>query len=123
MNHTTENERLLDDFLRARAIEEKMLIYLRQGKISKWFSSFGQEALSVAATHALASDEYICTMHRNLGVFIAREVPLLRLFAQFASRFHRSTQDITGGNLNGAVHSRQEFGYSAFASARGTQEN
>jgi 2-oxoisovalerate dehydrogenase E1 component len=86
MNHTTENERLLDDFLRARAIEEKMLIYLRQGKISKWFSSFGQEALSVAATHALATDEYICTMHRNLGVFIAREVPLLRLFAQFQGK-------------------------------------
>ncbi|MEL0334759.1 MAG: thiamine pyrophosphate-dependent enzyme, partial [Flavobacteriales bacterium] len=86
MNHTTENERLLDDFLRARAIEEKMLIYLRQGKISKWFSSFGQEALSVAATHALTSDEYICTMHRNLGVFIAREVPLLRLFAQFQGK-------------------------------------
>ena len=86
MNHTTENERLIDDFLRARAIEEKMLIYLRQGKISKWFSSFGQEALSVAATHALASDEYICTMHRNLGVFVAREVPLLRLFAQFQGK-------------------------------------
>ena len=86
MNHLSKEAALLDDFLRARAIEEKMLIYLRQGKISKWFSSFGQEALSVAATHALAKDEYICTMHRNLGVFIAREVPLLRLFAQFQGK-------------------------------------
>jgi 2-oxoisovalerate dehydrogenase E1 component len=70
------SDALLSDFLQARAIEEKMLIYLRQGKISKWFSSFGQEALSVAATHALDKDEYICTMHRNLGVFVARELPL-----------------------------------------------
>ena len=77
---------VLHDFLRARAIEEKMLIYLRQGKISKWFSSFGQEALSVSAAHALRKDEYICTMHRNLGVFVAREVPLQKLFAQFQGK-------------------------------------
>ena len=63
-----------------------MLIYLRQGKISKWFASYGQEALSVAATHALDKDEFICTMHRNLGVFVSREVPLKRLFAQFQGK-------------------------------------
>ena len=77
---------LLDDFLKSRAIEEKMLIYLRQGKISKWFSSFGQEALSVAATHALDSEEFICTMHRNLGVFVSRDLPLERLFGQFQGK-------------------------------------
>ena len=85
MNHPLPPE-LLQDFLQTRAIEEKMLIYLRQGKISKWFSSFGQEAISVAAVHALKTDEYICTMHRNLGVFVAREVPLMRLFAQFQGK-------------------------------------
>lgn len=86
------SDALLSDFLQARAIEEKMLIYLRQGKISKWFSSFGQEALSVAATHALDKDEYICTMHRNLGVFIARELPLERLFAQFQGKLEGYTK-------------------------------
>lgn len=63
-----------------------MLIYLRQGKISKWFASYGQEALSVAATHALSKDEFMCTMHRNLGAFVAREIPLKRLFAQFQGK-------------------------------------
>ena len=90
MNH--HRIELLNDFLQARAIEEKMLIYLRQGKISKWFSSFGQEALSVAATHALQKDEYICTMHRNLGVFVARGLPLERLFAQFQGKLEGYTK-------------------------------
>ena len=80
------SRQLLEDFILTRAIEEKMLIYLRQGKISKWFASYGQEALSVAATHALTKDEYICTMHRNLGAFVSREVPLKRLFAQFQGK-------------------------------------
>lgn len=77
---------ILQDFILTRAIEEKMLIYLRQGKISKWFASYGQEALSVAATHALSKDEFMCTMHRNLGAFVSREVPLKRLFAQFQGK-------------------------------------
>ena len=57
------DRQFLEHFILTRAIEEKMLIYLRQGKISKWFASYGQEALSVAATHALAKDEFMCTMH------------------------------------------------------------
>ncbi|GAB5539724.1 MAG: dehydrogenase E1 component subunit alpha/beta [Salibacteraceae bacterium] len=69
-----------------RLIEEKMLIYLRQGKISKWFSGYGQEAISVGCAAALDSDEYIMTMHRNLGVFTTRNVPLVRLFAQFQGK-------------------------------------
>jgi 2-oxoisovalerate dehydrogenase E1 component len=77
---------ILQDFILTRAIEEKMLIYLRQGKISKWFASYGQEALSVAAAHSLSKDEFMCTMHRNLGAFVAREVPLKRLFAQFQGK-------------------------------------
>lgn len=77
---------ILEDFILTRAIEEKMLIYLRQGKISKWFASYGQEGLSVAATHALSKDEFMCTMHRNLGAFVSREVPLKRLFAQFQGK-------------------------------------
>ena len=69
-----------------RAIEERMLIALRQGRISKWFSSYGQEAVSVGTALAMHEDEWICTMHRNLGVFTARNLPLVKLFAQFQGR-------------------------------------
>lgn len=69
-----------------RMIEERMLIGLRQGKISKWFSSWGQEGISVGTTLAMNPDEYMLTMHRNLGVFTAREIPLKRLFAQFQGK-------------------------------------
>lgn len=55
--------------VKSRLIEQKMLILLRQGKISKWFSGIGQEAISVGVTLALKADEYILPMHRNLGVF------------------------------------------------------
>jgi 2-oxoisovalerate dehydrogenase E1 component len=67
-------------------IEEKMLILLRQGKISKWFSGIGQEAISVGLTMALHSDEYILPMHRNLGVFTTRGIPLNRLFSQWQGK-------------------------------------
>lgn len=67
-------------------IEERMLIGLRQGKISKWFSSWGQEGISVGTALAMNPDEYMLTMHRNLGVFTAREIPLRRLFAQFQGK-------------------------------------
>jgi len=69
-----------------RMIEEKMLILLRQGKISKWFAGIGQEAISVGAASALAPDELLFTMHRNLGVFTTRDVPLHRLFAQWQGK-------------------------------------
>ena len=69
-----------------RMIEEKMLILLRQGKISKWFSGIGQEAISVGVTKALNNDEYILPMHRNLGVFTSREIPLYRLFSQWQGK-------------------------------------
>lgn len=67
-------------------IEEKMLIILRQGKISKWFSGIGQEAISVGLTLAMDPDEYILPMHRNLGVFSSRGIPLQRLFAQWQGK-------------------------------------
>ncbi len=74
---------LYEELLRPRMIEEKMLILLRQNKISKWFSGIGQEAISVGITQALQPDEYILPMHRNLGVFTGRKLPFERLFAQW----------------------------------------
>ena len=78
--------RLYGRMLKPRMIEEKMLVLLRQGKISKWFSGIGQEAISVGITSALKETEYILPMHRNLGVFTTREVPLFRLFAQWQGK-------------------------------------
>jgi len=78
--------------LRPRIIEEKMLILLRQNKISKWFSGIGQEAISVGLTMALASDEYILPMHRNLGVFTSRGLPLHRLFSQWQGTLNGYTK-------------------------------
>jgi 2-oxoisovalerate dehydrogenase E1 component len=79
-------ERLLElykNLLLPRMIEEKMLLLLRQGKISKWFSGIGQEAISVGATMALHPDEWIMPLHRNLGVFTTRNMPLNKLFKQW----------------------------------------
>jgi len=78
--------RLYRELLKPRLIEEKMLILLRQGKVSKWFSGIGQEAISVGSTLALNPDEYILPLHRNLGVFTGRGVPLGRLFAQWQGK-------------------------------------
>jgi 2-oxoisovalerate dehydrogenase E1 component len=77
---------LYKSLLRPRMIEEKMLILLRQGRISKWFSGIGQEAISVGVTSAMQQDEYILPMHRNLGVFTTRNIPLHRLFAQWQGK-------------------------------------
>ncbi|MBL7863826.1 MAG: dehydrogenase E1 component subunit alpha/beta [Cyclobacteriaceae bacterium] len=76
-------KRLHHELLWPRLIEEKMLILLRQNKISKWFSGIGQEAIAVGVTQALQPDEYILPMHRNLGVFTGRKLPFDRLFAQW----------------------------------------
>ncbi len=76
-------KQLYTGLLKPRMIEEKMLILLRQNKISKWFSGIGQEAISVGLTNALHPDEYILPMHRNLGVFTSRNMPFDRLFAQW----------------------------------------
>jgi 2-oxoisovalerate dehydrogenase E1 component len=95
---------LYRSMLLPRMIEEKMLILLRQGKISKWFSGIGQEAIAVGVTKALNRDEYILPMHRNLGVFTSRDIPLHRLFAQWQGKasgftkgrdrsFHFGTQE------------------------------
>ncbi len=74
---------LYKKLLLPRMIEEKMLVLLRQGKISKWFSGIGQEAISVGATMAMQQDEWIMPLHRNLGVFTSRKMPLSKLFMQW----------------------------------------
>ncbi|MDY8136303.1 dehydrogenase E1 component subunit alpha/beta [Aquimarina sp. 2201CG5-10] len=95
---------LYKNMLKPRLIEEKMLVLLRQGKISKWFSGIGQEAISVGVSSVLNKDEYILPMHRNLGVFTTREIPLYRLFSQWQGKangftngrdrsFHFGTQE------------------------------
>lgn len=90
--------------LKPRMIEEKMLILIRQGKVSKWFSGIGQEAIAVGVTAVLQPDEYVLPMHRNLGVFTSRNIPLNRLFSQWQGKgngftkgrdrsFHFGTQE------------------------------
>ena len=105
--------------LKPRLIEEKMLILLRQGKVSKWFSGIGQEAISVGVTAAMHKDEYILPMHRNLGVFTTRDIPLHRLFSQWQGKangftkgrdrsFHFGTQEF---NIVGMIsHLGPQFG-------------
>ncbi len=96
--------KLYQRMLKPRLIEERMLLLLRQGKISKWFSGIGQEAISIGVTSALTEEEYILPMHRNLGVFTARDIPLHRLFSQWQGKaggftkgrdrsFHFGTQE------------------------------
>lgn len=96
--------RIYKAILKPRMIEEKMLVLLRQGKLAKWFSGIGQEAIAVGCGLALDRDEYILPMHRNLGVFTTREIPLNRLFSQWMGKpggftkgrdrsFHFGTQE------------------------------
>lgn len=101
------NDQLIDLYkriLKPRLIEEKMLILIRQGKVSKWFSGIGQEAIACGVTAVLDKDEYILPMHRNLGVFTGRNIPLHRLFSQWQGKgegftkgrdrsFHFGTQE------------------------------
>lgn len=77
---------LYSAILYPRLIEEKMLILLRQGKVGKWFSGIGQEAIAVGLTKALHSEDYILPLHRNLGVFVSRKMPLHKLFAQWQGK-------------------------------------
>lgn len=92
MQYTTENIdnetliKLYKQMLKSRLIEEKMLVLLRQGKVSKWFSGIGQEAISVGVTMVLNDNDYILPMHRNLGVFTTRDIPLHRLFCQWQGK-------------------------------------
>lgn len=83
---------LYKNILTPRMIEEKMLLLLRQGRIAKWFSGIGQEAISVGVATALNKDEYILPMHRNLGVFTTRGIPMHRLFSQFQGKPSGFTQ-------------------------------
>lgn len=89
------DEKLLDLYkkiLKPRLIEEKMLILIRQGKVSKWFSGIGQEAIAVGVTAVLDDSEYVLPMHRNLGVFTTRNIPLHRLFSQWQGKANGFTK-------------------------------
>lgn len=83
---------LYQRLLKPRMVEEKMLILIRQGKVTKWFSGIGQEAISVGIVAALESDEYVLPMHRNLGVFTSRDIPLHRLFSQWQGKANGFTK-------------------------------
>jgi len=83
---------LYTKILKPRLIEEKMLILIRQGKVSKWFSGIGQEAIAVGVTAVLNPEEYILPMHRNLGVFTTRGIPLYRLFSQWQGKANGFTK-------------------------------
>ncbi|MAO45923.1 MAG: dehydrogenase [Crocinitomicaceae bacterium] len=83
---------LYEKLMLPRMVEEKMLSQLRQGKISKWFSGIGQEAISVGVASALPDDTWILPMHRNLGIFTTREIPLDKLFSQFKGKMHGFTK-------------------------------
>jgi len=83
---------LYKNIIKPRLIEERMLTLLRQGKITKWFAGIGQEAIAVGATIALEKEDYILPMHRNLGVFTSRGIPLYRLFAQFQGKMSGFTK-------------------------------
>ena len=90
-----DNEELISIYksiMKPRMIEEKMLILLRQGKITKWFSGWGQEGISVGAALAMNKEEFILPMHRNLGIFTTRGIPLERLFAQFQGKMSGFTK-------------------------------
>jgi 2-oxoisovalerate dehydrogenase E1 component len=102
----TDNQllHLYNALVRPRVIEERMLVLLRQGRIGKWFSGIGQEAISVGVTEALNSDEYVLPLHRNLGVFTSRNISDKKLFAQWQGKksgftkgrdrsFHFGTQE------------------------------
>ncbi|WPO78040.1 dehydrogenase E1 component subunit alpha/beta [Flavobacterium sp. KACC 22761] len=83
---------LYKKILKPRLIEEKMLILIRQGKVSKWFSGIGQEAIAVGVTSVLDDSEYVLPMHRNLGVFTTRNIPLHRLFSQWQGKANGFTK-------------------------------
>ncbi len=92
-NHSDASLRsLFESILLPRMIEEKMLLLLRQGKISKWFSGIGQEAISVGCTRALDPGDYILPLHRNLGVFTSRSMPLDQLFLQWQGKLRGFTK-------------------------------
>ncbi len=81
-----ELRRFYRSLLLPRMVEEKMLVLLRQGRLSKWFSGIGQEAIATGVITALEADDYVLPMHRNLGVFTGRDLDLPRLFRQLLGR-------------------------------------
>ena len=110
------NKKLYQDLYQSiitpRLIEQKMLNLLRQGKLSKWFSGIGQEAISVGVTKALKANDTIFTMHRNLGVFTSRNIPLENLFGQIIGNelgFTKENDIVKSMVANGSILDMPQF--------------
>ncbi len=88
----TELRELLHALLVPRVIEEHMLRLIRHNRISKWFSGYGQEAIAVGCTWALRKTDVVLPLHRNLGVWTTRQVPLRPLFCQMMGKAGGYTQ-------------------------------
>ncbi|HWE34698.1 MAG TPA: thiamine pyrophosphate-dependent dehydrogenase E1 component subunit alpha [Solirubrobacteraceae bacterium] len=91
---------LLRAMLLMRGLEERAMSLYRQGKVpGSFYDGFGQEAVSAGPAFAMASEDRLCILHRDLAAHIVRGVTPERILAQYMGR----VAGITGGR-DGNVH-------------------